>query len=338
MSKHIKTRELLRYYALPSKRCFGIELECGNNISKESLGNAIKSVSAGKKVHVTGWDQSINNNYWHIKEDSTCGPKAKCAANGKKAVKDYGWEISSYKGKGAKDIKHFCDVVEKLSETGILVNDNCGFHIHIEVKDFDMEKIATLMCHWVKIEKMFCLLVPKRRVGNVFCKLYNSKSSVKKFYKKFDIDSFWKVVCPKNTNINNNPDKKHTLNIVNFVKSLQQEREGEDESYIRKTIELRLPEGTMNHEDVKNWIRLFSCFIESCSNLEKPKDLSPVDDLEIFFRTVGLSDEQDYVLSPALYECKLWALNRILKYGRETIKTKSIFDQAEEYIKNMTQL
>jgi hypothetical protein len=88
----------------------------------------------------------------------------------------------------------------------------------------------------------------------------------------------------------------------------------------RKTVELRLPEGTLNEYEVKNWVRFFLLFVENSKLGDMPENLKPIFDMDEFFSYLGLSSKSSfYLLSEGMQETKLWVLGRWLEFGSPII-------------------
>ena len=294
----------VKYKLFKSSRPFGTEFEFGNSVTHQEIAKVIKSL-CDRDVEITAYAQSRSNNYWHLKQDSTCGPKAHI--NGK----DYGVELASYKGRGLKDILHISSVVEGIKTIGVETNKNCGFHIHAEVKDFSPEQIGVMLARWVKIEPVMCLIVPPHRVGNKHCKLW-TKSKKFSFDEKYTGKQLWGLICPRNLAPYENEDKRVTLNFVNYAYSLMMESKGCDAD--RKTVELRMPEGTLNGIDVTNWVKLFLMFVDSCVDAKMPENLEPVKSVGEFFQYIGMAEENVFfILSKGMNSTKNWILSKIIK-------------------------
>src|SRR4051794_28851539 len=105
----------LTYRSLTSSRRFGVELEVSNNRSKAFLAAVLSRFentrgtlrSVNKTTGKEGWAQTIQNDYWHVKYDSTCGPLGKGL--------DGGWEIASFIGFGPQHIKQIAQAAQHLS-------------------------------------------------------------------------------------------------------------------------------------------------------------------------------------------------------------------------------
>ena len=64
--------------------------------------------------------------------------------------------------------------------------------------------------------------------------------------------------------------RRKNLNLVNFYNALRLK------TTLRKTLELRWPEGSLNCEDIKNWVLMFVSFIDNV----KKKDFSYIKNLD----------------------------------------------------------
>jgi hypothetical protein len=306
----------VQYKCFATKRCFGVELETSPNISRQEIKRLIASVSPERQIQVSDWAQSIDNTYWHIKHDSTCGEQGHLKP-------DYGWEVASYKAKGHLDISHIAKVADFLREKGLKVNDNCGLHIHVELKDFDVKQTAILMAYWYKIEHVICCMVPSRRVNNKHCRLW-TKSRKLSIQGQYSPEEMWGLLKPTNYQDHGNSQKRMTLNLVNYAATIAEYKN-------RKTIELRLPEGTLVGEDIANWIKMFVHFVMINKKKEMPANLLPVKSLDEFFEIVGLYDPNVfYLLSTGLRKTKMWILKRILESDWAGAKQKKLQEEARD--------
>lgn len=278
-----------------SNRRFGIEFEVGNECSQSFIYNALKFCTPVNIEVTPMWQQSSGNDFWHIKYDSTCG----AAYLGQSSTP--GWEIATFIATGFGDLTHIAGVAQELKQHGIKTNNNCGLHIHADVADFTVEKMGVLLAYWLKIEPMLCQAVPERRIDNKYCKLM-SKSRKIALNKEHTSAEVWKAFKPTNFNLHENKQKKVTLNTVNFAESLITKNKN------KCTVEFRLPEGSLAHDDVLYWTSFFVNFIEKSKKSEMPKDLKSVGLIE-FFR-----------ISDIDLDTKLWFLNRLNKFGNDQIK------------------
>jgi|694.fasta_scaffold96059_3 hypothetical protein len=300
-----------------STRKFGVELEVSNNFSKKQIGeflqlyelrNKIPSRSKPRSVRVTsgpkGWAQTKKNTYWHVKYDSTCGPKGK--------GHDNGWEIASYIASGLHDLTHISRLAGFLNANGVETNTNCGLHIHVEVKDFTRKDISNLLARWMKVENLLIDLCDKSRKKNQYCKsIYSRFSLIKKsccLPDFFELNLLWDLLQPTSLGIHDNADKKYTLNTVGF-KSFEL-----NPNFARPTVELRLPECVLDEVHIKNWTALILNFVQVTKSKEwEIESFEPIQDLNEALLYLGLKDDSAFaILDPTLVHVKFWLLAKII--------------------------
>lgn len=260
-------------------RNFGIELEIGNEQSQSHIENIVKSNSLIEIRTTNKWAQSINNNFWHIKYDSTCGVKGKSI--------DHGWEIASFKAFGELNLIHICDVAKELQNNDCKVNNNCGLHIHADVSDFSYQSMGSFLNRWLKIEKYLLNMVPVSRRNNIHCKPLFDKLCVKNL-KESSPENTWRILKPTIFRVHNNSQKRFTLNLINYAKFIKFKVK---ES--RATIELRLPEGTLDWDNIYNWSYFYLNLINF--SLKNPfiNNLAFVNDIDSFFKTSGINNSKN---------------------------------------------
>lgn len=319
----------INYQKFQSKRRFGIELEVGCSVTKPKIKKIIKSISdldcTVTKYGLTGDDQ-----VWHVKDDASCGPK------GNKGPK--GVEIASFVGQGLKDLNHMAKITDALKEGGCEVNNNCGFHVHVEAVDLTLSQLGILYSYWLKIESILSLALPSRRIDNIYCKNINkglnalyyvnsldSIVSMKDLVKINNPRFILEIFGPSDLSYYENDDRRVNFNTVNFARA---EHYGSNH---RKTLELRWPEGTLCGQDVKSWVILFLNFVDICKNFSVAKNLKPYARLSDVLTCFGLNHRKIggpekalantfRIFDDNLYQTKVWLLKRIIKYGpdRET--------------------
>ena len=245
------------------KRPFGVELEVSNlgrppgteidfQISFDYVRDIVKTNTPRKVIAMNEWSQSVNNNYWHVKYDATCGELGKGTGHPR------GWEVASFKASGYDDLLHIANMANILHTMGVRVNDHCGLHVHVDISDFTICQAAVLVARWIKAEYWMKQAVPKNRRRNKYCKFLTSKKKYDSSY-QYTPEEFWYKIRPTNFCPHENAQKKVTLNMVNYAEF----KAAGVYSTGRPTVELRLPEGTLNGQDIINWVVLFLYFVES---------------------------------------------------------------------------
>lgn len=318
----------ITFQELPERR-FGVELEVSNNLSKDQIWQAVYDFESSqftfKEVKATagpeGWSQTNDNSYWHVKFDRTCGPKGK--------PYDSGWEIASYIGSGSYDVSHISKVAQAVKNAGAETNLNCGFHVHVETKDFSINNMATLMARWLKIEDLLMSICHNSRRNNIHCVALRKKySDVLSSYNRAIPEWLWYAISPIDLNIHNNNDKRVTLNTVGYASYML------DKKFRRPTVELRLPECLLEESHVKNWVCLILNIIESAKHAsDAPENLNPAKDLNEALRYLGLSGgENFFVFDEYLLNTKIWFLNKIISVSDNT----EMVDQAKKLLEFIT--
>ncbi len=292
----------VNYIKFSTKRAFGIELEVSKNVTINKLVDAVRMADPKRECHSSNsYCQDQGNNYWHVKFDRSCGTKAN----------EGGWEVASYKASGAKDLVKISEMGDVLKKAGAQINDNCGYHIHVEIADFQANQAATLVANWMKIEHIILEILPKSRRNNPYCKTLRELKPVTSA-QSVDAAQFWPRVRPMSFD---NSERRSSLNMCNYALG----------GAAKRTAELRLPEGTLDPKEIKNWARFFIHFVNFSKKQAFPGNVAPAANLREAMRILGLHGEDPYfILSHGLYETKHWFLSRILQYsGKKVYKTEA---------------
>jgi hypothetical protein len=290
---------IIRYSKFESKRNFGVEFEINNTVPKYRIKNIIKSVS-NRQIQMSYWGKDNGNTYWHIKDDSSCGPQGMDGPRG--------FEIASYVGSGIDDIIHMADVADLLQEKKVEVTPHCGLHIHADCSDLTVLQVGTIVAYWLKIEYILGMALPQRRRGNIFCRYMHQGCNWRVDRRaNYTAQQVWDLFKPENLSEQDNDERRVTLNLVNYARAVWYKW------YTRKTIELRWPEGTLDGRNIKNWLRLFLHFIETVKNKPMPEHTDHCTSLAEALTILGLhhSDDEFLILSEGLMDTKTWLLERI---------------------------
>jgi hypothetical protein len=315
----------VEYKKFVPKRCFGIEIEVGNEVPISTIKETI-SCNSVVPVKTSYYRASLNNTFWEVKHDGSCGKNVD-----KFGINEGGFEVTTFKGSTTKELLHICNMARKIKQIGCCVNKNCGLHVHVDISDFDLEKVGKLIAYWLCIEKTMFQAVPSVRKNNKFC---NSLSTLRPKYDCTDITAMrvWNHYKPYSTKLHDNFDRRCALNLVNYYRSLH------IKNFKRPTVEFRFPEGTLVSRTIKNWTRIFINFVNNVANKEFDlKELKNFN-LEQTLNILGLGGNNDkfFLLSPGLYESKIWLLRRIVKYA--TYPYHDLIPQARKMLQSMEAL
>lgn len=302
--KRKAVRRALHYQKLTSKRRFGVELEINNTVPRRLITDVIDDYS-DRVIKIASWAQSRNNNYWHVKQDATCGLLGR--------EWDKGWEVASFVGSGEEDVNHIGMVAQALHEVGCEVNENCGLHVHVEAADFDTHQMGILLGYYAKFETHLLDAVHDCRHNNPYCETFHSEFDYKERIQYWSPSQLWLRLRPKEHYPHNNPYRWRSVNLVNFSYGLVNSK------WNRKTVEFRLPECSLIDYDVKNWIRLFVNFVDWVSTQKvMPYDINGTC-LRSALSYMGLGHERDkfYILSRELFNTKTWFLRRLIRMNKD---------------------
>jgi hypothetical protein len=232
---------------------------------------------------------------------------------------------------------HIGGAAKALKDSGARVNRNCGLHVHVEIADFEKRDIGVLMACWIKIEKIVRLAVSKKRYLDYCCPIGSVtdwKDIGHYFGKYYTSEELYNLYMPSNRS-DVDEFRYRAINIVNYYKGLR------NKNYKRKTVEYRLPEGTLEDNDVVNWMRLFVNFTDTVKNTQMPSNIEDASIKEAMFY-LGLYHENDkfYIFSPALNKTRIWFLKRIINRLDSTKKLSyyqaEIRTDAKKLLKEIT--
>src|SRR5688572_6254564 len=106
-----------------SNRTFGLEFEVNNRHSWEyysrGVERALAKFSDVARFRPTGQYGHSDGRYWEFKSDSSCG-----------------WELVT-PALSWKDWPQVEEVLNEMKRIGAVSNEQCGFHVHHELRDFD---------------------------------------------------------------------------------------------------------------------------------------------------------------------------------------------------------
>eukprot|EP01084_Bolivina_argentea_P304569 526030_1 len=175
---------------------------------------------------------------------------------------EFGNEIISPKlklnNKSERAIICLCD---ELNELGANTNDSTGFHVHCDAEQLTIEQTSHIAMNYSFFEPVIDKYVhhSRREDNNEFCQSIPFVDPESDNYKKW-IDEF--ESNPDSDELFNPDDKYHKLNFNNLRKYV----------YLN-TIENRHHHGSIDAEEILNWIRFNLLFLEQtiengiCSHL-----------------------------------------------------------------------
>jgi hypothetical protein len=169
------------------------------------------------------------------------------------------FEINTAPAQGDTFLTQVKEITDELKEIGAVANDSCGYHIHVDARDYTFFDVRKLIFLYDKLEDtLFDLMPDVRRNNTRYC-----ARTAKKYIK--DLEKF--AVPQEN-------GKKIVENVYGVKNQSLASVRGEKyhnarygalniHSYIfRGTFECRLFEGTVSYENITNWAMLWASIID----------------------------------------------------------------------------
>ncbi|HDN27047.1 MAG TPA: hypothetical protein ENG03_08140 [Thioploca sp.] len=244
-----------------SKRQFGIEIEFLLPRWEELDPIAVTSPKLGLSLWIDpqeipdwGTERPYNEvSDWKLTTDSS-------VENGDGSV---GFEINSRILQGESSLSELAIILEHLNKYNALVDEQCGLHVHIEIRNnFSETQIKNLLKLQLNLEDAFDSLInPERRRGNIYC--------------KSNLNPFYSELCEGST-ISVDPAIWTDTSRASLVsRSFQFLDEAEQQtmqmmaagSMFHKmncgTVEIRSHHGTLDYAEIVNWIALQMALVET---------------------------------------------------------------------------
>lgn len=111
-----------------------------------------------------------------------------------------------------------------LEDFGAYINSSCGLHVHLDVRNESKDVVRRIGRKIARCLPVLKYIMPKNRLNNTYCKIGMSRMS-------------------------NSGDRYFAVNLKSYQKF--------------KTIEIRLHNGSVNFEEIKNWIDLLTLIRKS---------------------------------------------------------------------------
>jgi hypothetical protein len=182
-------------------------------------------------------------------------------------------------------IDEFCD---KLKERNYYINNTCGLHIHLEVKQ-TLENLKKIYIFYNKFEKFFFKMHPISRQNSTFCEKFS-----RIYHHK------WEDISKINT-LNKFKEKIYDTTISSADR--QAKRKWNSKRYCwanfhsifyRGTLEIRSHSGTINKEKIKNWFRIHLIILDYLEK-EPIKNIINIKSEEEIFLNLFPNDLQNYI-------------------------------------------
>ncbi len=85
------------------------------------------------------------------------------------SLPEEGFELNTTPASGDKWVEMIGDVCEGLDDDGAVVTSDCGYHVHVDARDYDFAALQRLIEVYALIEDALFSCVPPRRRNNQYC-------------------------------------------------------------------------------------------------------------------------------------------------------------------------
>lgn len=164
--------------------------------------------------------------------------------------------IFSYRAGEEDNVRKFCKALKGRA----YVNRSCGTHFHLDMRQYDEEKVTEFGNRVAMAVPALRLLLPKDRRENKFCQTVINTT-------KTECINCHKLSC----NCHVQPHKYAFINLAAWNK--------------HKTMEIRGHSGTLNAEKILNWIKLVETIMLA------PMEPAPVTNIEQLIKNYKLDDK-----------------------------------------------
>lgn len=273
---HIPTK--LQRKRLPNPRLIGPEIEVNN----------IRNLGASKMLH-----EALNKWYDAVVKDGSIGDQPKA------------FEINVSPSAGDLFLDHIKNLTDGLAKMDARPDKECGLHIHIDASDFGVYDLHSVISLYAKVEKaLYNLCHPTRLWNNyaVVCGKFYLDAALKtpsefrsaltgKLYGNSTDNplSLESVTCRASnrysyasSSFDKLPKREQQIRIAQQfkqdatkIKDLKKEKYHQlrykalnlHSYFLRKTIEFRHHEGTIDYEDITGWAMVCQQLISAANTL-----------------------------------------------------------------------
>jgi hypothetical protein len=204
---------------------FGVEIECINaTYSHQELQAMLRTERLGS---------------WEVRHDGSLSMG--------------GHEVVSPVLKGQAGLDQLKKVMDFLKQWGCSVNNSCGMHVHVGVRDLPIQTLRNLSLQFLAAERHFDCVLPRSRSTNHYCQsnLRHHPSAVEISEARtarqlaVHMNGGWSTQ-------HYNSYRYHKLNFQSFA--------------LHGTVEFRQHSGTVESAKACAWVRLITGFVAAAAN------------------------------------------------------------------------
>lgn len=171
-----------------------------------------------------------------------------------------GYEINTAPAGGDKLVQQIKEITDVLTAAKASVTGACGYHVHIDARDFSWRDMRRLVLLWEKVEESMYALQPASRLGSQFCRPCGNKLSrmvkggktpqaVRQAIRTgmYGLGEGGDISKDKYAAV-----RYDALNIHSW--------------FVRGTVECRIASGTVQYDKLMNWALLCGYIVEWAAN------------------------------------------------------------------------
>lgn len=230
----------------PLKRHISVEIECDK---VNTSGNGKKLASVLKK-----WSDSV------VTDGSLSG--------------DYAHEINTSPSNGDLFVNHIEQITEAYKDIDGKCSVKCGLHVHVNCQDLKFYDLRKVILLYARIERALFELCRPDRVNAQYSRLCGKNyANMSPNPEEFRRQLFGKFYCDSEKLAVARPDKNVGL-------AIKKKKEGKyagvryralnlHSYFLRKTVEFRHHEGSVDPEVIINWAEVCAYIIEAANKLSE---------------------------------------------------------------------
>lgn len=212
-------------------------------------------------------------------DDSTATRAALRAWPGTVAVRDgslpdTGYEINTAPTSGQAFVANIAALCSALNADGAAVTTACGYHVHVDARDYTYMDLLRLVKVYARIELALFMSVPRSRRSNYYCQpcgsMYLNRGIGAFLAPKAKRKAAWEarklaVHATYGADVSTVATQNaHKARAAQKYDGARYAALNLHSWFYRGTVELRLAAGTTNAEKVARWAVFFACVLDWC--------------------------------------------------------------------------
>lgn len=172
-----------------------------------------------------------------------------------------GFELNTSPASGNKWVEMIEDVCEGLDNDGALVTSDCGYHVHVDARDYNFAAMQRLIEVYALIEDALFSIVPKSRRHNDYCTRCGQKFLECSQNGTDPEDKVVKATYGKDAHKSVMAEQKYLKYPSGYGRTRYSALNLHSWNF-RGTLECRLHHGTKNAKNIVNWGILWAAILD----------------------------------------------------------------------------